>query len=379
MRIVSIEPTPNPNNMKLNMDESLAEGVQLSFTPEAQTGAPAHIKRLLAIPGVKSVYQTADFIALGRSPSAAWPAILAAAGKVFDQSPDSAALQGAPGGEAFGEVRVYVQMLRGIPMQVKLVSGAEEIRVGLPERLNNAAMQVAAASPDLLAERRWKEQGVRYGDLKEIGDDVAQQIATSYDEARVERLVQAALNRAPGETPPPETLSPDAVAARLSDPDWRRRCAALEQLELTPEAVPVLARAAADAHASVRRLAVVCLGATEEADVLSYLLRALKDPSAAVRRAAGDCLSDRGAVGAIPAMTESLKDPNKLVRWRAARFLYEVGDESALPALRAAAEDPEFEVSLQVRLAIERIEGGHEAAGPVWQQMTRNLPNQEKK
>jgi HEAT repeat protein len=70
-------------------------------------------------------------------------------------------------------------------------------------------------------------------------------------------------------------------------------------------------------------------------------------------------------------MTQALGDPNKLVRWRAARFLYEVGDESALPALRKAQGDPEFEVDMQIRLALERIEGGHEAAGTVWQQMTR--------
>lgn len=374
MRIVSIEPTPNPNNMKLNMDESLADGVQLSFSQEAQSGAPGYIKRLLAISGVKTVYQTADFIALGRHPSAPWPAILLEARRVFDQGRESGAAQPDFVDEAFGEVRVYVQMLRGIPMQVKLVSGTEEVRAGLPERFNKAAMQVAATSPDVLAERKWKEQGVRYGDLKEIGEDVAQQIATSYDEPRLQRLVQAALNRAPGETPPPETLSPAEAAARLDDPDWRKRYAALEQMDLTPEGVPVLVRAMADTHPSVRRLAVVCLGATEEAEVLPHLLRGLKDPSGAVRRAAGDCLSDRGAVEATGAMAEALTDPSKLVRWRAARFLYEVGDHSALPALRAAEDDPEFEVSLQVRLAIERIEGGHQAAGPVWQQMTRNLP-----
>ncbi|MDT2208001.1 HEAT repeat domain-containing protein, partial [Paenibacillus larvae] len=92
---------------------------------------------------------------------------------------------------------------------------------------------------------------------------------------------------------------------------------------------------------------------------------------AAVRRTAGDTLSDIGNPAAIPAMIKALKDKNKLVRWRAARFLYEVGDESAVPALKEAAGDPEFEVSLQVQIALERIEGGHEAEGTVWQQMTR--------
>jgi HEAT repeat protein len=90
-----------------------------------------------------------------------------------------------------------------------------------------------------------------------------------------------------------------------------------------------------------------------------------------VRRTAGDTLSDLGDPRAIGAMCQALRDPNKLVRWRAARFLYEVGDETALEALREAQNDPEFEVSLQVKMALERIERGEEASGTVWQQMTR--------
>jgi HEAT repeat protein len=72
-------------------------------------------------------------------------------------------------------------------------------------------------------------------------------------------------------------------------------------------------------------------------------------------------------------MLQTLKDPNKLVRWRASRFLYELGDESALPALRAAQDDREFEVAMQVRQAIERIESGKVGQGPVWRQMTQTI------
>jgi HEAT repeat protein len=49
-----------------------------------------------------------------------------------------------------------------------------------------------------------------------------------------------------------------------------------------------------------------------------------------------------------------------------------VGDESALEALKQAENDPEFEVSLQIKMAIERIEGGEEAKGSVWKQMTES-------
>ncbi|HZG14339.1 MAG TPA: HEAT repeat domain-containing protein, partial [Candidatus Bathyarchaeia archaeon] len=86
---------------------------------------------------------------------------------------------------------------------------------------------------------------------------------------------------------------------------------------------------------------------------------------------AGDALSDIGDPKAILPMIEALQDQSKLVRWRAARFLFEQGDETALPALEEAQFDPEFEVSLQAKMALERIERGEEASGTVWQQMTR--------
>ncbi|MNC47005.1 hypothetical protein D3C75_960450 [compost metagenome] len=70
-------------------------------------------------------------------------------------------------------------------------------------------------------------------------------------------------------------------------------------------------------------------------------------------------------------MEQALSDPSKLVRWRAARFLYEAAGESSLDALEKAKEDPEFEIRLQVRLAIERITSNTEAQGTVWQQMMR--------
>ena len=104
--------------------------------------------------------------------------------------------------------------------------------------------------------------------------------------------------------------------------------------------------------------------------VLPGMYQALKDKSAAVRRTAGDCFSDLGFAEAMEEMANALADKNKLVRWRAAMFLYEFGDETVLPALKAAENDAEFEVALQVKMAIDRIENGEEARGSVWKQMT---------
>jgi hypothetical protein len=381
MRIHSIEPTPNPNAMKLNLAEGLPDGVKWSFTREEPSGAPPYIRQLLAIEGVSSVYQVADFIALERSPQADWRPILAAARSVLEGDGAPQPAQAAPAGTTgaggeFGAARAYIQMIRGIPMQVKLMTGTEEARFALPPRFKQTALKAAEASPDFLAERKWVDKGLRYGDLSQIGEEMVQQIDAAYPEERLEKMLAQALAQKPGEAAPAEELPPEFVAERLRLDDWRERYAALDRMEPTPETLPLLIRALKDPHPAVRRLATVYLGAIGGNEVLPHLFRALKDPIAAVRRAAGDALSDLGEPAAIPAMIEALQDPSKLVRWRAARFLYEVGDRTALPALEAVQADPEFEVSLQARMAIERIEGGRESAGPAWQQMTRLMQNE---
>src|SRR5690606_24475648 len=138
----------------------------------------------------------------------------------------------------------------------------------------------------------------------------------------------------------------------------------------TIEDLPVLEKALSDEKPSIRRLATVYLGMIEDKKVLPYLYKALHDKTVTVRRTAGDCLSDLGFIEAQDEMIKALKDKSKLVRWRAAMFLYEVGDERALPALKEAEDDPEFEVSMQIKLAIARIEQGEEAKGSIWKQMT---------
>lgn len=365
MKIVAIEPTPNPNSMKLNLAESLPEGVSLSFGREEASAAPVYIQRLLRVEGVKSLFHVADFIALERYPQVDWQRILADVRQVIDAAPAEPAAAEPP-----GRVNVFVQLFRGLPMQIKLVAGLQELRVALPERFKQAAMQAAATSPDLLAERKWVPKGVRYGELQAVGQEVADEVSAAYDEQRLTHLLQQALLQQPGEERPTEPLPPAVVAERLQEADWKRRYAALEQLEPTAEALAVIIRALDDPNPSVRRLATVYLGQVGEG-VLPYLVRSLQDESPAVRRAAGDCLSDLGDPAAIGPMCEALQDKSKLVRWRAARYLYEVGDSSALPALREAAGDPEFEVRLQAQMAIERIEEGSGAVEPAWKQLTR--------
>lgn len=388
MKIIRVEPTPSPNSMKLTLDERLNPGVRLDYKRGEEGNAPSYIKKLLGIPGVTGIYQTADFLALERHPKGDWQSILAAAEAVMGVGTggDGRVHAGPAGGQeesplekGFGEVGVLVQTFRGIPMQVRVSAGLEERRAALPQRFLEAASTAGLASPNLIMERKLEDRGVRYGELAEVLEEVVRELDAAYDDARLQELVLR--SRKLGEAGLPET--PAAVeettragsggdpAAALADPDWRKRYAAVERLKPGADTLPLLLRARKDEHPSVRRLAVVYMGDIREPDTLPYLLEALEDPSPIIRRTAGDTLSDRGDPKAAPAMEKALADPNKLVRWRAARFLYEVGDETSLPSLAAAKDDPEFEIRLQVRLAIERIEGGEAAQGTVWQQMTR--------
>lgn len=376
MRLLLIEPTPSPNTMKLNVDEKLAHGQRASYTPDMADNAPEPLRSLLAIKGVRGLFRTADFIALDRKPGADWEAILAEARGLLqsgeDQTGDASA--NAPR-ESYGEAHAFVQLYRGIPIQVRVRAADREVRAAMPEAFSEAVTAAAAAS--MIRERKLEELGIRYGDPDEIAAELVKELHAAYPQERLQQLVDAAIaqgsigeNGAAALPARPAPLSAGELAQRLSSPDWSVRYEALSRTQPQPDMLPLLAAALDDDNVSIRRLAVVYLGELRIPEALPHLFKALRDASASVRRTAGDTLSDLGDPAAVGPMIGALSDRNKLVRWRAARFLYEAGDESAIEALQIAADDSEFEVSLQARMALERIQRGEEAAGSVWQQMT---------
>jgi hypothetical protein len=373
MKITGIEPTPSPNSMKINLDEFLPGSERHNYTQENAQGAPAFIKEILKIEGIKSIYHVADFIAVERDSRAKWEEVLSGVRRVFGQD-ETTANEGQETlkEEEITEIKVFIQMFRGLPMQIKLTTENEERRVGLPERFARAALQAQTASENLVMERQWIEQGVRYGTFEEIGREVAEELSAVYPQERLDQLAEQAFQSEENNNTEEEKSSASEVAEMLTDSDWQTRYAALERLKPSIEDIMVLKQALKDEKPSIRRLAVVYLGMIEDEAVLPLLYLALQDKNIAVRRTAGDALSDIGNPKAIPVMCDALTDKNKLVRWRAARFLFEVGDESAVPALKTAQNDEEFEVALQAKIALERIQSGEEAAGTVWQQMTKN-------
>ncbi|MBM4762047.1 conserved virulence factor C family protein [Bacillus sp. B15-48] len=370
MKITSIEPTPSPNTMKINLAEELPMGKSHNYKKDSLAGAPEVIQKILSIEGVKGVYHVADFLAIERNARFEWQVILPKVRKAFGQGNEDSKRTENHINAHFGETKVQVHMYKGVPVQIKLTDGTEEKRIALPEVFAKAALAVQGPDDNLVMVRKWKDYGVRYGIMDEIGAEMKEELMAAYPSERLEQLITEAKKP----VKKPSSMARKQVRMdEFSHPDWRKRYQLLEQLpDPTIDDLPLLARALEDEKASIRRLATVYFGMIEDKAVLPYLYNALKDKNVTVRRTAGDCLSDLGFPEACDAMIAALKDESKLVRWRAAMFLYEVGDENALPALKAAESDPEFEVSLQIKLAISRIEQGEEAKGSVWKQMTES-------
>lgn len=367
MKIKAIEPTPSPNTMKVVLTEALPDGARSNYKKGQEEGVPPVIRRILDIEGVKGVYHVADFLAVERHGKTDWQDILPKVREVFGEA-ETETGNSPRANEHFGEVQVFVQMFKGIPLQVKLTDGEQEKRFGLPAYFAEALAAAQLEGDNYVFLRKWKDFGVRYGEMQEIGAEVTEEIIAAYPKERLNRLVNEAQHP---EQVPAAKKRLKLTPGMLETDDWRKRYRLLEQME-DPDLsdLPVLEKALEDEKPSIRRLAVVYLGMVKDKRVLPLLYRGLHDPNASVRRTAGDCLSDLGFKEACGEMAKALKDKSKIVRWRAAMFLYETGDEASLPALREAENDPEFEVRLQVRMAIERITKGEEAKGSVWKQMT---------
>ncbi|MFF2793437.1 conserved virulence factor C family protein [Lysinibacillus xylanilyticus] len=371
MKIITIEPTPSPNSMKIVVDTELPFGKSYNFTKDNKDEATGEAAAILAIEGVKGVYHVADFFAVERNAKYAWEGILASIRQVLGEDVQEINKEQVAN-EFYGEVYVHVQFYKQVPLQVKVFDNQREHRVSCGERFVEAFNKIieTAVDENYIFQRKWIDYGVRYGELEEIAEAVKQEIDVTYSEERLAEII-ATINDSEKTIKKPAKLK--ITVAQFKQPEWEKRFQLLDQMaDPVLDDLPLLDLALQDEQMSIRRLATVYLGMIEDVEVVPYLEKALKDKSAAVRRTAGDCMSDLGFVEFEDAMQQALQDKNKLVRWRAAMYLYEVGTEKSLAALKVAAEDKEFEVKLQVKMAIARIEQGEEAKGSVWKQMTES-------
>ena len=369
MKIVTIEPTPSPNSMKIVLDKELAMGESYNYKKEDVSSALHPISDLLAINGIKGIYHVMNFLAVERNGKVAWETILAEVQAVLNDEISETQVEPEELDETFGEVYVHVQTYKDIPLQVKVFDNHSEERFGLSERFVTAMDAVHSSEVEnYILLRKWADYGIRYGEKEEIGQMVRQEIEAAYPEDRLQEIVQHA-NDKQGQA---IHRGRKVLLTEFAVDEWETRFQLLDQMS-DPDVsdLPLLEVALDDEKMSIRRLATVYLGMIEDECVIPYIEKALRDKSWAVRRTAGDCMSDLGFDGFENAAIAALTDKNKLVRWRAAMYLYETGTEKSIPALKVAENDQEFEVKLQIRMAIERIAEGEEAKGSIWKQMTK--------
>ena len=191
MKIKSIEPTPSPNTMKINLTEEMPAGKSNNYKIDEVEHAPQLIKDLLKIEGIKGIYHVADFLAVERNAKYDWKEILIEIRRVFgeetQESSQSAAIQ-----EHYGEVNVLIQQFKGIPMQIKMNDGNSERRFALPDYFIKAIASVQNKDDNVVMQRKWKDYGVRYGDLEGIGQEVIEELMAAYPEERIHQLIATA-------------------------------------------------------------------------------------------------------------------------------------------------------------------------------------------
>lgn len=366
MQLLSVETTPNPNSMKLNFDVNF--GSPKTYTAENLSDCPEFVAKMLEMKELVSVFVCADFITLNKDPRADWRMILESASSVVE--PCSGTLDEVSterqSAETEGQVHAFVQMFKGIPIQVKIVdrSGEDRIRLGV-QFDEAAALLQSETGADFLKERFWADYGLRYGSRSDVASELSEEIRGIFDAEALQRASLKALGDSE-----PAVLKLDQLQELLRHEDWHKRLNAVFEMGSSTEFIPLLISALDDDHPQVRRMAAASLGAAgSKGGISSLCTTLLNDPSAPVRRTAGDALSDIGDPVAEAAVCQALSDPNKLVRWRAARFLYELGTTAALPFLEKAASDSAFEVRLEVLAAQQRISEGTKGSGPAWKRI----------
>lgn len=76
MKIITIEPTPSPNSMKIVIDQDLPFGKSYNYTKENIEQASPEIQAVFHVEGVKGVYHVSNFLAVERNAKFAWETIL---------------------------------------------------------------------------------------------------------------------------------------------------------------------------------------------------------------------------------------------------------------------------------------------------------------
>lgn len=259
-----------------------------------------------------------------------------------------------------------VLTFKDIPYQLKLNDGQEH-RQQLSERFVEAVNDATLDTDNIIFSRKWQNLEVRYGQVEDVFQELLEEFDALYPVERLKELVSQAKAK---KEPQAKKYYKVSLEDFKNTDDWKDRLYMLDHYDTPDESdYDFLSYALSDEKLQVRRMAVSLLSMIEEKTTLPYLRVALKDKAIPVRRTAADAYSDLGFKEGLEDMHQALNDKSPIVRWRAAMFIYESGDESSLEVLKAHQDEPQYDVRLQIEMAIARIEKGEEALGSVWKQM----------
>lgn len=71
----SIDPTPNPNAMKVTVSAALSPGAPVTYNSAAEAEKDAFAKLLFGVAGVRSVFIVNNFATVTKDPGSDWSAI----------------------------------------------------------------------------------------------------------------------------------------------------------------------------------------------------------------------------------------------------------------------------------------------------------------
>ena len=178
--------------------------------------------------------------------------------------------------------------------------------------------------------------------LAEVGEaDLVPRLIPSLDDDSDNVRYEAV--KAVGRLGGPEALAPILRITAMDRTDFIRAEAfrVLRAIGAGQPAVPEAAIQALDDKArDVRTQAAAILGVFHDKKCLPLLLKAMADTHWSVRESAENALLNFGA-DAVPPLLDALKSPLWTTRFRAARLLGELGDPAAVPALKKVIEAPD--------------------------------------
>jgi Tol biopolymer transport system component len=159
------------------------------------------------------------------------------------------------------------------------------------------------------------------------------------------------------QTAPSPTMSEEQVVDALNSPAWPVRLAAVQQLEMLAERVPLaaLVRALHDKHETVRAAAVRALGMLASRAPVEPLVDALRDSEWTVRAAAALALGKLKGRTPVEPLVAALHDEDASVRATAAWALGTLGEQAPLAPLANALHDSAWTVREAAVLALGEV------------------------